>query len=176
MGYQPVVHSPVPLKTKDLRLDANMLLDDSDDSEILWVINKVRELFPQWKMKALRGEDPPYSNTIGYDLAKIRAKVKSYDALIRHAQSRRNELEFHLQEDCPHDFVAEWIGDPKAEYSHRQHDRRVCEVCGLDENGPGAKYNKYDRLSDKNMGRTTIRRVDFEEFNKLTKIRKILDV
>lgn len=148
-------------------------IDVFEDSEALYLKNKIDELFPAWKVKAVHGEDPDYASEIGYDLAKVRAKVQSYDRMLKVLETRRKELHERLQENCEHNYVAEQPGDPKSSYSHEQYDVRVCEVCGLQENGKGATYNHYNHLSDKNLGRVMIRRVDSTERRKIEKLRGI---
>lgn len=148
----------------------NRKLEPFDDSEFASLVASLEKFFPPWKMKALIGEDPDYAEELGYDIAKNRAKIQSYDKAIKVMEARRKKLYEQLQDTCSHPYVAEKVGNPTSEYSHEQYDVRVCEVCGLYENGPGATYNKYDDLSDRNLGRTMMRRISKEELKKIEKL------
>lgn len=140
-----------------------------EDSEFASLVAKIEGLFPVWKMKALLGEDPDYTEELGYDIAKNRALIRSYDKALKVLEERRKELFENLQDTCAHPYVAESLGDPKASYDHLKYDVRVCEVCGLYENGPGATYNLYSDLSDTNLGRVMLRRIDRDMLRKLEK-------
>lgn len=148
----------------------NALLSPSDDSEFVCLVNTLEKFFPPWKMKALLGEDPDYAEELGYDIAKTRAKVQSYDKAIKVMEARRKKQYERLQNTCSHPYVAETRGKPDASYSHEKYDVRVCEVCGLYEYGPGATYNLYSNLSDANLGRVMMRRIDRDELKKIEKL------
>ena len=96
--------------------------------------------------------------------------LQSYDKALSTIIALRKELAEDLEDTCEHKYVAELRGDPNSRWDHEKYDKRICEVCGLDENGPGGKYNLYSDLTDAKLGRIPLRRVDKDEFRILEKI------
>lgn len=130
----------------------------------------IENLFSDWKALGVLGQDPDYTEELGREIAMKRDLLRSYDKVINKVTALRKELSEDLEDTCEHKYVAEYRGNPKASYNHQKYDKRICEVCGLSENGPTASYNLYNDLTDAKLGRVPLRRVDEDEFRKLEKI------
>ncbi len=146
------------------------LIESVQDLELAELITEISAVFPNWDLKALHGEDPEYSEEVGENQARLRVNVQSFDKALKILTTKRKEVYETLQDTCAHNYVAEVRAKPNATYSHEKYDIRICEVCGLYENGPGATYNLYSDLSDVKLGRVLLRRVDRDEYRKIEKL------
>ena len=138
--------------------------EDTEFSKLAGILTK---LFPNWNQLAVEGTDPDYTDTFGYDLAKKRAIVLSYQLAQDALDKQMFNATSQLQKACKHKYVAERIADEHDEFEHRRYGSRLCEVCGLreDVSPPNTKYNA---LSDEKIGRAAIRRLVASEYYKVT--------